>query len=266
MITDHRRHTMERLCNLLFELSNEERLTILTHLKQEPMKLTRLSQILKYTPQEASRNVSRLSEARLIRRDSDGTYYLSTLGEEALRLLDGYRFLSEHSEYFSTHTLRDIPGELTDRLGALVNAEQPREIMSTLSTVEDMMAEAEEYVLTIADSILMSYISLELESVMRGVKNRTINQRGLQNSPELETVLRREKVVLAAAGVSKFLEERWLDRVDVYLVMSEREVAGITFRTNDGGFDHMHFSGSDPRFHGWCKDLFEYYWARSSLT
>ena len=147
------------------------------------MKLTHLSQILKYTPQEASRNVSRLSEARLIRRDSDGTYYLSPLGEEALRLLDGYRFLSEHSEYFSTHTLRDIPGEFTDRLGALVNAEQPREIMSTISTVEKMMAEAEEYVLTIADSILMSYISLELESVMRGVRNRIDITTRLTNVP-----------------------------------------------------------------------------------
>ena len=141
---------MERLCNLLFELSNEERLTILTHLKQEPMKLTRLSQILKYRPQEASRNVSRLSEARLIRRDSDGTYHLSPLGEEALRLLDGYRFLSENSDYFASHTLRGIPGVFADRIGALVEAEKPREIMLTLSKVKNMMAE--EYVLNILRS------------------------------------------------------------------------------------------------------------------
>jgi predicted transcriptional regulator len=257
---------VERLCNLLFELSNEERLTMLTRLKQEPMKLTHLSQILKYTPQEASRNVSRLSEARLIKRDSDGAYHLSPLGEEALRLLDGYRFLSEHSEYFSTHTLRDIPGEFTDRLGALVNAEQPREIMSTLSTVEDMMAEAEEYVLTIADSILQSYLPLEIESIMRGVKNRTIVQSDVQLSPGVLAVAHREEAVLVAAGMSELLEARYIDRVDVFLVMSEREVAGITFRTVDGGFDHMHFSGSDSRFHGWCKDLFEYYWVRSHLT
>ena len=257
---------MERLCNLLFELSNEERLTILTHLEQEPMKLTQLSQILKYRPQEASRNVSRLSEAKLIERDPDGVYHLSPLGEEALRLLDGYRFLSEHSEYFSTHTLRNIPGEFTDRLGALVNAEQPREIMSTLSKVENMLEEAEEYVLTIADSILMSYIPLELETVMRGVKNRSITLRGLQMSPEVKAVIHHEEAVLAAQGLSKLLEIRNTDRVDVFLVMSEREVAGITFRTVDGGFDHMHFSGSDSRFHGWCKDLFEYYWARSQLT
>jgi len=258
------RHALEKLCNLLFELSNEDRLTILTRLREEPMKLTHLSQRLKYTPPEASRNVSRLSEAKLIERDSDGVYHLSPFGEEALRLLDGYRFLSEHSEYFSTHMLRDIPGEFTDRLGALVNAEQPREIMSTLSTAENMVEEAEEYVLTIADSFPMSWIPLELESIMRGVKNRTIVQRGLQMSPELDAVTRREEAVLAARGMGKLLEIRYVDRVDVFLMMSEKEVGGITFRTVGGGFDHMHFSGSDSRFHGWCKDLFEYYWARSS--
>jgi predicted transcriptional regulator len=258
------RHALEKLCNLLFELSSEDRLTMLTRLREEPMKLTHLSQRLKYTPPEASRNVSRLSEAKLIERDPDGVYHLSPLGEEALRLLDGYRFLSEHSEYFSTHTLRDIPEEFTDRLGALVNAEQPREIMSTLSTAENMVEEAEEYVLTIADSFPMSWIPLEIESIMRGVKNRTINPRDLQLSNGMKDVIRRERAVLAAAGVSKFLEERWLDRVDVFLMMSEKEVGGITFRTVGGGFDHMHFSGSDSRFHGWCKDLFEYYWAQSS--
>ena len=256
---------MEKLCSLLFELSSEDRLTMLTLLREEPMKLTHLSQRLKYTPPEASRNVSRLSEAKLIERDPDGVYHLSPLGEEAIRLLDGYRFLSKHSEYFSTHTLRDIPCEFTDRLGALVNAEQPREIMSILSKSENMVEEAEEYVLTIADSFPMSWIPLELESVMRGVKNRTIVQRGLQMSPELDAVTRREEAVLAARGMSNLLEIRYVDRADVFLMMSEKEVGGITFRTVGGGFDHMHFSGSDSRFHGWCKDLFEYYWVHSFL-
>jgi predicted transcriptional regulator len=259
------RHALEKLCKLLFELSSEDRLTMLTLLKEEPMKLTQLSQRLKYTPPEASRNVSRLSEARLIKRESDGVYHLSPLGDGAMRLLDGYHFLSRHSEYFSNHTLRDIPGEFVDRIGAFVEAEQPREVMSTLSTVENMMAEADEYVLVIADSILMSYLSLELESIMRGVSNRSILPRGIELSPEVRDVSRREEAVLASAGVSNFLEIRYADKVDVYLIMSEKEVAGITFRTLDGVFDHMHFSGKDSRFHSWCKDLFEYYWAQSHV-
>jgi predicted transcriptional regulator len=229
------------------------------------MKLTHLSQVLKYTPPEASRNISRLSKAKLIERDPDGVYHLSPLGEEALKLLDGYRFLSENSDYFSTHTLKNIPGEFTDRLGALVNAEQPREIMSTLSTAENMVEEAEEYVLTIADSFPVSWIPLELESVMRGVKNRTIVPRGIELTPGMEAATRREEAVLAVRGMRNLLEIRYVDRVDVFLMMSEKEVAGITFRTVDGGFDHMHFSGSDSRFHGWCKDLFEYYWVHSRL-
>jgi predicted transcriptional regulator len=257
---------LEKLCNLFFELSSEDRLTMLMHLREEPMKLTHLAQRLKFTPPEASRNFSRLSKAKLIERDPDGIYHLSPLGEESLRHLDGYKFLCENSEYFSTHTLRDLPVEFTDRIGALVNAEKPMEIMAILSKAEKMISEAEEYVLAIADSVLMSWIPLELDSVMRGVRNRSILPRNIITPPEVATEGRREDKVLAAAGMSKFLEIRWADNVDVYLMMSEKEVAGITFRTVDGVFDHVHFSGSDLRFHGWCKDLFEYYWERSSFT
>ena len=129
-----------------------------------------------------------------------------------------------------------------------------------------MVAEAEEYVLSIGDSILMSYISLEIDSVLRGVSNRTIFTRGIDWSPEIKAELNREEKVLEATGMRKFLEFRYVDRVNVYMMMSEKEVAGITFRTLDGVFDHIHFSGKDSRFHGWCKDLFEYYWSRSRLA
>lgn len=260
------RHVLEKLCSLLFELSNEDRLNILIRLEEEPMKLTHLSQMLKYTPQEASRNVSRLGKAKLIARDSEGVYHVSPLGGEALRLLDGYRFLSEHSEYFSTHTLRNIPGEFADRIGAFVNAVQPREMISTISNAEKMVMEAEEYVLAIADSVLMSWVPLELDSIMRGVMNRSILPRGILLSPGVVFEGRREARVLEAAGMSRLLDIRYADKVDVYLMMSEKEVAGITFKTVDGVFDHLHFSGSDSRLHGWCKDLFEYYWERSTIA
>ena len=260
------RHALEKLCKLLFELSNEDRLTMLTLLKEEPMKLTHLSQRLKYTPPEASRNVSRLCKAKLIERESDGVYHLSPLGEEAMRLLDGYRFLSEHSEYFSNHSLRDIPGEFADRIGALVDTRQPKEIISTIFDTEKMMAKAEEYVLFITEFVLMSVIPLEVEAARRGVRIRVLVPRSYSLPPGGEAVIRGEEEVLAAEGISGLLEGRYLDGVDVLLYMSEREVAGLAFRTVDGGFDHMYFSGSDRRFHGWCKDLFEYYWARSHLT
>ena len=60
------------------------------------------------------------------------------------------------------------------------------------------------------------------------------------------------------------MEERFLmDEFDIYLYMSEKEVAVVGFPQMDGKFDYLGFSSSDDRMRDWCEDLFEYYWEKS---
>jgi predicted transcriptional regulator len=81
---------MEALCDLLFEFSNEERLKILLELEKGPKNLTRIAKDLDFTSQGTSRNVARLVETSLIRRNPDGEYELTPYGGVALRLLSSY--------------------------------------------------------------------------------------------------------------------------------------------------------------------------------
>lgn len=69
--------------------------------------------------------------------------------------------------------------------------------------------------------------------------------------------------VLERARIEKRDQTRYLERLDVCLAMSEKEVAGVSFATMDGRLDHLDFRGLDGRSHRWCKDLFEYYWDRT---
>jgi len=57
---------LERLCNLLFGLSNECRLRILLKLQKGAMRLAHLSEKLDLTVQETSWHPSRLRNAKLI--------------------------------------------------------------------------------------------------------------------------------------------------------------------------------------------------------
>ena len=52
---------MENLCDLLFEVSNKDRLRILLQLDEEAMNVTRLSRELGLTTQESSRHLARPS-------------------------------------------------------------------------------------------------------------------------------------------------------------------------------------------------------------
>ncbi|MBT7347575.1 DUF1724 domain-containing protein [Candidatus Bathyarchaeota archaeon] len=45
------------------------------------------------------------------------------------------------------------------------------------------------------------------------------------------------------------------------MFLSEKAVSLLSFPKIDGEVDQMGFASTDPKFHGWCKDLFEHYWA-----
>ncbi|MFA9496702.1 MAG: transcriptional regulator FilR1 domain-containing protein, partial [Candidatus Bathyarchaeota archaeon] len=59
------------------------------------------------------------------------------------------------------------------------------------------------------------------------------------------------------------LEYRYLDEINLKIYMSEKEVALLSLPKIDGEVDMFGFTSSDPKFHRWCSDLFDYYWARS---
>jgi len=94
---------MEALCDLLFELSNDDRLSILFELQKGPSKISDLSKTLDFTPQATTRNVTRLVEIGLVRRNESSDYILTPYGATALDQLDSYIFISENKDYMSTH-------------------------------------------------------------------------------------------------------------------------------------------------------------------
>jgi DNA-binding transcriptional ArsR family regulator len=59
---------LENLCDLLFEVSNEDRLSILKKLLQEEMNISRISRVLSLSAQETSRHITRLFFISLVGR------------------------------------------------------------------------------------------------------------------------------------------------------------------------------------------------------
>lgn len=106
---------MERLCDLLFEISNEDRLRILILLCGGPTNVTGLSKELGVTTQEASRHLSRLGDIGLTEKDSEGLHHITPYGELTLSQIRDLRFTSKHREYFSTHDLSRLPDGGTRR-------------------------------------------------------------------------------------------------------------------------------------------------------
>ena len=253
---------MESLCDLLFELSNEERLRIFLQLDRKTLKMTHLSKELDLTVQETSRHLSRLSEKRLIQKDVEGFYSLTPYGEQVLRILPGFEFLSKHGEHFTTHTPLCLPHSFSSRIGDLVNSTLTDEVMVAFYNVENRIREAEEYVWILSDQILMSSLTLLAEALKRGAHFKIIIPKDLTPPPGFTDHGKQQ--FFEQAAMSNLMENRFLERVDVAIVMSEKE-AGVTFPTLDGRIDYgFGFVTTDKLGHAWCRDLFLYYWERAT--
>ena len=255
---------MESLCDLLFEVSNEDRLTILRKLSEESMNVTGLAKELSLTTQESSRHLSRLSDIGLARKNPEGLYLLTPYGELILNLLPGLEFVSGHSEYFSNHSHERLPSHLLSRMGELEESVYLDDAVVALYSIEKMVPRAEEYIWSVNFPVPLSVFPLLREAFERGVTVRLIGPKGYVVHPVVRGALQEEdREAIFRARASKLLEERFMEQMDVLMWMSEREVAIVALPKPDGTFDSQGFASTDKRAHKWCGDLFLHYWQKA---
>lgn len=254
---------MEQLCNLLFEVSNEDRLRILHLLQQNRMNVTQLSHSLDLSSQEASRHMSRLNKTGVTRKDVDGKYYLTLYGTVILHQIRGIDFTSRHTQYFSDHTLDALPIPFIHRIGELAAGALLDDIMEVFTNIETVIRNAEDYLWIITDQYLPSNIPLHLAAWERGVKERDIEMKSWVVPERIrDSVPNKEEYIqkIHHARTTGIVEERMLNQLHVYLCMSEKEVAVVAFPLIDKRFDYLGFTSTDDHAHAWCRDLFLYYW------
>jgi predicted transcriptional regulator len=124
-----------------------------------------------------------------------------------------------------------------------------------------MLRDSEEYILIIHDQFLLSAYPLASEAVQRGVNIRTIDPTVYRPSITLKgEVKARDQEILTNALNEGRLLNREMEHFDVYLWMSEKEVAILSFPDLNGSFDYNGFTSKSDQTIKWCRDLFNYYW------
>lgn len=250
---------LERLCDLLFEVSNEDRLRILLRLEERDMRVTDISRELGLSIQESSRHVSRLSEVGLTRKDVEGFYSLSPYGVLILENLRELEFSSEYSEYFSKHTIERLPKEFVKRIGCLVDSTYIHNMMDFLKRIEKITKNAEEKIWLHVDQYPVNSIVFINEALDRGVEFKCIEPVEGITGPNPSIYEPKEMEGFKRARSTPLVEHRIKEKVDAFLFLSENECA-LAFPTLDGEFDYRGFTAEDERSLKWCVDLFQHYW------
>ena len=253
---------MENFDNLLFELSSEDRLDIMFLLQKKPLKLSHISDKLGFTVQETSRNVSRLAEAKLIAKDTDALFHLTLYGEEALSQLSGLRFLFKNREYFLTHTAKELPKQFESSLGVLENCEPVKDVMIAFRNVEEMISKAEEHVWILTNQILASTIPYLLSALERGAEFHLTMQKDYNPPKSIHDLVSNPAFTKAARN--RKMDFRFLDKVPVFMCLSEKEVAALAFPDMNEKLDYTGFKSEKEEILDWSKGLYDYYWNRAS--
>lgn len=252
---------MKNFNSLLFELSSIDRLDILFLLKKTPLRLSHISSKLNFTVQETSRNITRLSKAKLIIKKVDGSFHLTPYGKEALNLLSGYIFLFENSKYFLTHTLVDLPKIFQTSLGVLEGCEFVNDVMVAFHNIEKLIGNAKDFVWILTDQVLASTIPYLTKAIERGVEFRLLMPRYYVPPNDIRELV--NNPIFEKASRIKKLENRFLETIDVFMCLSENEIAALSFPRLKGGFDYTGFRGKNEIVVEWAKTVFTSYWNKA---
>lgn len=252
---------MEQLAELLFILASIDRLTLLSEIATEKRRLSQLTTKLSATAQETSKHLTRLRDAKLIEKDSDGFFSLTAFGKIVVNLLPSIKFLTENRKYFLSHDISSLPLEFIERLGELQEGQYADKVGSILTHIHQVVQDAEEYIWLMSDHPLGGgeYVarSGKLESCST-VTWRVIVPAGSSID---------WKSVRADVGTHKGRIEYHLieDPNDIKAGMALNEkIAGFTFPDITGKLDfNSGFSSSNPLFRKWCQDLFVFHWNKA---
>ena len=225
---------------LFYELSSESRLDILNEVLNEGLKMQDLARRVDLTATEAFRQLQRLSDAGLVKRQPDGTYAITPYGRLEMQLARSLGFVFDHRDYFMEHDVWRLPGPFVNRVVELSGAVLVGETMDAIVNVERIQGEAEERVWGIGEGRFTERMgSVSSDQVSGGLEYRVL-------SPLPHTKM-------------AHLENRTLTDIPVVLLLTEKE-AMVSLRRNDGRMDYAGFMGKDEAFLVWARDLFKYYW------
>jgi predicted transcriptional regulator len=216
-------------------------------------RLSHISKDLDLTLSESSRHLQRLSDAKLIKKDSNGLYLLTSFGENVLSQLQGLDFVSRNSDYFNDHIMSTLPYEFLNRIGELNNSVRSSHLFKGLELVKNAVEGTQKQMWILSDKIFNLFSSTVNQKLSPKLDCRLI-------LPANEMPSDNEAIVPSTApGVNK----RTLPSVEFMILVFDNN-AGFTSKRQDERMDYgAGFQSRDPISYKWCKDLFLYYWDKA---
>ena len=253
----------EKAADHFLELASPQRLQMLFKLSVKSFAITEMAKELDSTKQEVHRNFRRLEDIRLIEKDVDGRYSITTFGKTMCTQVPSLVFLSQNMEYFEDHEFGDVPTKFIMRTGQLAGGKHIKGVVKVLEQWKEIYKNANEYVYEVLYEVPLDLIEPLVKRIKEGIQFNYIFSKSA-------VIPKGRKDLLRKLGFDKLIEKglverKMMDSVLTVVVLNEKE-ACVLFPNRKGEADISEmFYGNDLMFHEWCLDYFRYCWYGSDV-
>lgn len=250
----------ENIASGFLELASEQRLNIIKNIAKNKLNISKLANLLDATKPEIHRNVTRLTKAGLIEKNTDGAYGLTVYGNAVLIQIPSLTFFAENKQFFKNHTLGNLEDKFIQRIGALENKKLVRGYVKTLEKWRQIHENAKKYVCNVLSEV--PYSGDIIEVISKQLKN-DIHIRSVFSDKVI--VPEDRKKIFEEQDFQKYvkngnLERRVKKNVTVAVIVTEKESA-VFFPNLEETIDLSEmFYSSNPKFREWCYDYFTWCW------
>ena len=234
---------------LFFSLASKSRLDILHCLSVDKLRMIEIARKVDITPTEASRQIQRLRDERIIRKHNDDRYSLTHYGELVMHFFPGLRFVSKYKQYFMAHDVWKLPRQFVSRLGELSQGNLSTELAETVNGIENLINSSDDHVWVITNQGMAVHTIAMAERISKGVKFRSLVPENVVGSSQIKIF-------------GKNVERRILSSIPGLFSISEKE-AFVSLLSMEGKVDGFGFFGKDTSFMKWANDFFLYYWEQT---
>ena len=245
---------------LLFELSHSVRYEIMKALAQEPLKLTRLGELVGANNPEVSRHLDRLRKSCLVEKDRDGFYYTTPFGNCVMSVLPYLSFITSNPKYFMEHDLSGLPPGFMNRLGELGPCEVVEGTTINILKMERLAKSSKERFLVVSNELITKPTEQDFADLDQALATDYAFRIILSES-QLED--KNLMMIADLCGSSRDQHFRVLPQVPMFCNIVDNEVM-LAFLDTRGKVDFsVSFCSTDPEVLRWCEDLMNYLWDHS---
>ncbi len=246
-----------KIAEEFFQISSEQRLSMILKLSEKPQKLSDLAKSLNATVPEVRRNLERLTKAGQITKNSDGKFIVTPYGNAIFTVIPLVNFISKNRDFFQDHSFGNLPQKFITRSGSFSGCQYVKGVTRVMEHWKEIVNNANEYIFGIVYEEPADLIEPIIKKAQKGVVVNSIFSKSAITPKSREKILEKLK---ANVSKSKNIERKIIKDVKLIVTLNEKEAA-VNFPFLNGEVDlSKMFYGTDPAFHEWCLDYFRYCW------